>query len=431
MTDSSQQPAQQTRRVPRHAHMRHDSMRALGDNTKGTQVSNARSQTTRSHTTKAATPAGKTQAGSAAQRSANNRVAARTSAAQSQQIARETQNRFALNKLIYIAGAVVVILIAAILINILSPQETTSNVQNAGTTVSVTIADGSGATDIAKTLYDAHIIDSQEEFLKAVQSQNAQSTMKSGAYSLVAGGSLQNIVQQLVAGPNSTEGKLTVAEGLTVQKTAEVVEQTLGISKDEFIAQAKASNYVTDYPFLQGVQDDSLEGFLFPKTYDFSVKEKSADAVIRAMLSQYQTEMQKLDFTTAKSMLKSKYNQDLSDYDIIKIASIIEKEALNDDDRIKVSSVIYNRLKIGMKLESDATMGYVTGGAVTAADLKTQSPYNTYLNAGLTPTPICNPSLASITAALNPADTNYYYFWITQDEHVFSTTYEEHQKNYS
>ena len=110
------------------------------------------------------------------------------------------------------------------------------------------------------------------------------------------------------------------------------------------------------------------------------------------------------------------------------MASIIEREALTDEQRLNVSSTFYNRLKVDMPLQSDATMMYVTGGEVTADDLQTDSPYNTYLNPGLTPTPICSPSIESIQAALEPANTDYFYFFINENVHQFSETYEEHQQ---
>lgn len=240
------------------------------------------------------------------------------------------------------------------------------------------------------------------------------------------------MIAQLIEGPNTTDNQLTIPEGLTVAQTAARVQDALGISSDDFLAQAKASNYVDDYPFLADAQDDSLEGFLCPKTYDFSGKDVTADTVIRAMLDQYEAEVASLDFATAEASIKSTYGVDMSDYDIIVMASIIEREAVTADDRPLVSSVFYNRLAAGMDLQSDATMAYVTGGEVTADDLKTESPYNTYLNAGLTPTPICSPSLASIQAALSPASTDYYYFYIVEDGtrsvHAFSETYEQHQQ---
>ena len=299
---------------------------------------------------------------------------------------------------------------------------------NQGMQVEVVIDDGSGAIAIASKLEDAGVIASSDDFVAEVRKQGADSSLKSGAYMFTVGQSFDSIIDQLVSGPNSTSGAFTIPEGLTVSQAAAVVSQTFSsISSDDFLAQAKASNYVADYPFLADAQDDSLEGFLCPKTYNFSGKSNvTADDVIRAMLDQYKSDVMSLDFDSAKSLIKDRYGIDMSDYDFLKLASIIEREAVTDSQRPKVSSTFYNRLKIGMALQSDATMMYVTGGEVTADDLKRESPYNTYLNSGLTPTPICSPSIDSIKAALSPDETDYLYFYITQTDEWFSATYDEH-----
>lgn len=303
----------------------------------------------------------------------------------------------------------------------------------AGKTVTVNIPEGSGGTAIAQSLYDAGVISDKEAFATEVKRQEADSKLKSGTYVFVTGGDVAEVVSRLVTGPNSSKGTVTVAEGLTVKKTAKVVGESLGISTEDFLEQAKASNYSARYAFLANAQNDSLEGFLYPTKYDFgSEKNVTADTVIKAMLDKYQSEVASLDFASAEAAIKSQYGVTMSDYDIIKLASIIEREAISEDDRGKVASVFYNRLKAGMPLQSDATMSYVTGGEVTADDLKAQSPYNTYLNKGLPPTPICTPSLASIKAALSPDTTDYLYFLIIEkgdySNHTFSTTYEDHQK---
>lgn len=299
---------------------------------------------------------------------------------------------------------------------------------NQGMQVEVVIDDGSGAIAIGSKLEDAGVIASSDDFVAEVRKQGADSSLKSGAYMFTVGQSFDSIIDQLVSGPNSTSGAFTIPEGLTVSQAAAVVSQTFSsISSDDFLAQAKASNYVADYPFLADAQDDSLEGFLCPKTYNFSGKSNvTADDVIRAMLDQYKSDVMSLDFDSAKSLIKDRYGIDMSDYDFLKLASIIEREAVTDSQRPKVSSTFYNRLKIGMALQSDATMMYVTGGEVTADDLKRESPYNTYLNSGLTPTPICSPSIDSIKAALSPDETDYLYFYITQTDEWFSATYDEH-----
>ena len=331
------------------------------------------------------------------------------------------------------AGLLVVLLVAFFLV----PRCTsalfgeTQKVES-GKLVSVRIPDGASGADIARVLYQAGVIANEREFKDAVHAKGAESSMKSGTFELTCGDSLDNIVSILSAGSNSTANRITVAEGLTLQKTAAAVEQQTSISASDFLAQAKASNYVSSYPFLAEAANDSLEGFLYPKTYDFDGREVTADAIIRDMLDQYAVEIADVDLAGARSKIKSAYNLDLTNYDILKVASIIEREAISDTDRPLVASAIYNRLRDGMALQSDATMGYVTGGEVTAEDLTKESPYNTYLNQGLTPTPICTPGLEALKAAADPATTNYKYFLIIENgsysNHTFSETYEEHER---
>jgi UPF0755 protein len=334
-----------------------------------------------------------------------------------------------------VVGLIAVVLVALgvfVVPRVLSAVFGESQSIERGRTVTVTIPDGSLGSDIAKILYDAGVIANQQEFIRTVHSLGAESSMKSGSFHFVAGEDLEDIIRQLSEGSNADVGRLSIAEGLTLDKTASAIESQLGISRDEFLSQAKASSYVSSYPFLSEAQNDSLEGFLYPKTYDFDGQEVSAESVTRAMLDQYKLEVDSLDLDTAQAALKSTYGVSLSDYDILKVASIIEKEAVSESDRPLVSSVIYNRLRADMPIQSDATMGYVTKGEVKAEDLTVESPYNTYLNHGLVPTPICSPSLASIQAAANPPQTNYLYFLIIEENgysnHTFSETYEQHQQ---
>lgn len=298
----------------------------------------------------------------------------------------------------------------------------------AGEQVVVTVPDGADGATIAKLLVENHVLSDENVFYQEVQKQNADASLKSGSYQFVTGATPSEVVKQLVSGPNATEFQLKLAEGLTVKRTAASVEEQLGVSADEFLEQAKASNYVDEYEFLGNVGEDSLEGFLFAKTYDFGGKDMNADTVIRTMLDQYKLEVSTLDMESARAEIRDRYGIEISDYGLLRVASIIEKEAVTDEDRPLVASVIYNRLAIGMAIQSDATMAYETGGEVTADDLQTESPYNTYLNTGLTPTPICSPSLPSIEAAMAPADTKYFYFFINENVHQFSETYEEHQQ---
>lgn len=333
-----------------------------------------------------------------------------------------------------IAGVVVGVALIALLAVVVVPRLFGNNASTSGDTqevvagnqVTISVPDGSGADVVAQLLYDNGVIASKSEFLATVRRTQTEASLKSGAYTLVTGDSLENIVNLLTTGPNAMAGALTVPEGYTISQIAAAVEQTLGISADDFTAQAKASNYAADYPFLADVSNDSLEGYLFPKTYSFPDEGVTADTVIRAMLDQYQTEVAGIDFDAAVAAIQERYGVSVNEDDIVTMASVIEREAANDDQRTTVASVFYNRLEDNMMLQSDATLVYELGRQVTADDLKVDSDYNTYTRYGLPPTPICSPSLSSIQAAAYPADTEYLYFYLDGDYSAFSVTYDEH-----
>lgn len=332
----------------------------------------------------------------------------------------------------YVMAALAVVALLVVIATVMAYLNSRSqdNAQTASITagehIKVTIPSGANAARIAQLLVQEHVISDGKAFLSAIQKQDVASKIKSGTYELVAGSDYQQLIDRLIQGPNSSENALVVPEGFTVDKLADLVSQQFGISRDDFLAQAKASNYVDEFPFLKDAQNDSLEGFLWPKTYDFSSTTPTSDAIIKLMLTQYKTETANLDFEGAQQNIKQQYGITMSRYDFIKLASIIEKEALIDEDRPLIASVMFNRLKADMPLQSDATMGYVTKGKVTPQDLKSNSPYNTQNKKGFPPTPICSPGMASLSAAMLPATTDNYYFWITKDEHKFSKTYDEH-----
>ena len=165
-----------------------------------------------------------------------------------------------------------------------------------------------------------------------------------------------------------------------------------------------------------------LEGYLFPDTYQFYVSMEASSAINKLLNNFY------LKYNN--DMISQTEKMGLTVQDIVTVASIIEKEAKLEEDRAYVASVIYNRLVNGMSLGMDSTILYLYQdheGEPTAEMLADNSPYNTHLNVGLPPTPICNPGLASITAALNPAESNYYYFYAEPDSDklIFFTSYEE------
>lgn len=296
----------------------------------------------------------------------------------------------------------------------------------AGMEVSVTIPEGASGDTIASLLSDARVIDNPKDYYAAVNKLDAALSVKPGDYLLYTGQDPEDVVRQLVDGPNVEGTKLVVQEGLTLAQTAANVEAVYGIPVDEFTAQAKASNYVDDYPFLEGAYNDSLEGFLYPKTYTLG-QDPSADDVIRALLDQFEKETAGLGLDEGST--------GLSLQQIVSMASLIERETAVADERPLVASVIYNRLAIDMPLQIDAAIVYARGGgnqAVSYADLEIDSPYNVYKNLGLTPGPICSPSVSSIEAALHPADTDYLYYVASpamDGTHRFSSDYNQFLKD--
>jgi len=216
----------------------------------------------------------------------------------------------------------------------------------------------------------------------------------------------------------------------SVKQTAEIVAEASGgaISADAFISAASnASTYAKDYPFLEDAGTNSLEGFLFPKTYPIDA-DSTADSLIRGMLEQYKQETAGLDWSYPESM-------GLSHYDVVKLASIIEKES-DASHRATVASVFYNRIVGGMPLQSDATVAYVVGHDPTPEDVATENEYNTYFVYGLNiPTPINSPSLECLQAVCKPETTNYLYFYFEPDssgnmQYHFTETYEDHRSTF-
>ena len=293
-----------------------------------------------------------------------------------------------------------------------------------GDTVQIIVEEGEGTRSVANKLVDAGLLTKASEFNNRVAALGAENTIQPGVYTLTGGMTVDQILTTLQTPVPSV--MFTIPEGYTIAQIAQVVSDvTEGrISVDEFKAQASnASVYAGKYPFLEEVGTNSLEGYLFPKTYPIT-DQSTADTVIRMMLDQFVKETAGLSYQYATE-------HGLTRYDVVKLASIIERET-DDSYRSTVSSVLYNRLAIDMMLQADATLAYVLGGEPTPEDLKSDNPYNTYTHYGLPPTPIGSPSLDSLQAACAPEKTDYLYFYIAPDEtgtvqHYFSVTYEEHQ----
>ncbi len=236
------------------------------------------------------------------------------------------------------------------------------------------------------------------------------------------------------------EVQVTTIEGWNVKEVAqELADKELFSAEDFLSAQEKFD--LSAYPLIASSKParTSLEGFLFPDTYRFN-KSSTPDMVLEKMLDDFTMRVEKLGVTTDKEKytIPAFEQYPMTFYEVLTLASVIEKESGGkgpmslDDERALIAGVFYNRLAIGKALESDATVNYVTGKtnvSTTAADRDTNSPYNTYKYPGLPPGPICNPSLSSIKAALQPKDSDYFYFFHRQPsgEVVFSKNFEEHK----
>ena len=295
--------------------------------------------------------------------------------------------------------------------------------------VVVNIPSGSGTDSIADILSDAKLIKNKLVFKINVKMSGKASQFKAGEYQFDQSYTNGEIINDIAAGKIYHSGpKVTVKEGATsIEIIDELVKKNLGTKENYEKLINNPDEFRDKYEFLKDKNIKSLEGFLYPSTY-FCTEGESEREVISRMLNKFD-EMYK--YKIKPEMDKHK---DLNFYDVMKMASIIEKEAVVDKDRPLISSVFYNRLAKDMPLQSDATIQYAfkeRKKVVTYEDLKIESPYNSYKYKGLPPTPIANPSWESIEAAINPVETDYLYFVAKTDggENNYAKTYEEHLKN--
>ena len=284
----------------------------------------------------------------------------------------------------------------------------------------VTIPTGASGADVAALLKKEGVIRSTLAFRVLAKLRHASSGFQAGKYRLQTNMTISAVLEALKKGPFVETVRATFPEGLTVKETARRVEDQLGINASAFVKAATNGKWTLSPYLPEGT--GTVEGFLYPSTYDF-FKNATADDVVQRLLSQFKTEVAALPWGNAKAL-------GLSDYEIVTVASLIEAETRFDVDRPKVAAVIYNRLKQGMHLEFDTTIQYALGkrkAKITFDDLKVKSPYNTYLHGGLPPTPITSPRLASLAAALNPAKADYLYFLAIDDagHEKFTSSYAE------
>lgn len=302
-----------------------------------------------------------------------------------------------------------------------------------GQEATVVVEQGSGAKAIGELLVEKKLVGSASDFTKRVSEMGVESQLKPGTYTFAGGTSLDDIVRQIAAGPDMGNA-LTIPEGYKLSEIAAAVATASEgrITAEAFTAAASdASVYAASYSFLADAGTNSLEGFLFPKTYAVA-DDATADSLVRMMLDQFQKETASLDWSYPQS-------QGLSIYDAVNLASIVEKESSGDEQiRAKVAAVFYNRLETTGEpsygfLQSDATTAYEVGHDPTPEEVHAETPYSTYTNKGLPPTPICSPSLDCLKAVCAPDQESLgkYFFYFEGDSYYFTETYEDHMNTFS
>jgi UPF0755 protein len=250
--------------------------------------------------------------------------------------------------------------------------------------------------------------------------EGSDTPIKHGAYELFRGLSARELLHLLLQGPSrhltANQYKITIPEGLSISQTDELLE-----ADGAFVEAARNS----DSMGRLGILADTLEGFLMPNTYFFDEKPEPP-ALVERMVDQFEKDYEIL-------LAQNPGAQHLDKIHVVTIASLVERETRVEEERSLVAQVVYNRLKMDMPLQLDSTLQYILnkyGQRMLNQDREAQSPYNTYLNRGLPPGPICSPGISSLRAAMAPADVPFLYFVSNADgrTHTFSATLEEHNR---
>jgi peptidoglycan lytic transglycosylase G len=304
-----------------------------------------------------------------------------------------------------------------------------------GRSYTISIADTDEPADVAQKLDDAGIINSQTYFKTRLRIINKD--LAPGAYRLQKGMTVSEIVDAITSdeSPQRTDPNapltITVIEGWRTEQIAEELVNLGWTGTAESFVDA-ARNYPSDsYAFLADrPEGSSLEGYLFPDTYEFKADSAPED-IIQAMLDNF-------DVKVTEDMRVRASEMGLSLQQVLTFASLVEREAQVADERPIIADVYLKRFEEGWELEADPTVQYVVGNSenwwpeLSEDDLFAESPYNTYQNIGLPPGPIANPGYSSIRSVLFPTDSPYYFFFARADgsgTHLFATTSEEQQQN--
>ena len=293
----------------------------------------------------------------------------------------------------------------------------------------VEIVSGDNISVVADKLKTSGIIKYPTAFRLYSKFCGYDTSIQIGSFEFLKGDGYENIFSVLNESHYRESVSVTFPEGYTVEQMIEEMVSKGLCSREEFYNAVNNDYYPYDYLPEAGTEN-RLEGFLYPDTYSIFLDD-SAHNIIEKLIARF-------DDVITENGIKEKAEQSgLSFYDAITLASIIQKEGSLVSEFPLISSVFHNRMDIGMKLQSCATVNYILPDdekkfILTYEDMAIDNPYNTYLYSGLTPTPISNPGIDAIIAAVEPADTDYLYFVAKNDgtgSSAFAETYEEHLEN--
>lgn len=302
--------------------------------------------------------------------------------------------------------------------------------------VRLTIPPGVGSGQIAQLLETNGLIRDARVFRYYLIYKKQGARFQAGEYAMATGMALDDIIAKLNAGDTIEEETLrfTIPEGFTVLQIADKLEGQPGFERQTFLDLANGKTKTAELKWVSDIPDTPglahrLEGYLFPETYALKLGSTTEEMVLR-MASELDRKLAALPPDWPDKLKQS----GLTFHQIMTVASLIEREVVDDEERPIVASVIYNRIKSHMKLQIDATVQYALDKPkekLYEKDLLVDSPYNTYKIDGLPPGPIASPSLKSIQAALYPAQTKYLFYVTKSDgtqKHNFAETYEQHLK---
>jgi UPF0755 protein len=323
--------------------------------------------------------------------------------------------------LVVLAGLVAGIVVGGkALINLVNPPSEDFAGQGTGS-VEVRIAVGDTLSDIARTLVDDGVIASVGPFIEAAETEPAATGIQPGVYAMRSQMSGQAALDLLLDPATRLFSRVTIPEGFTVQAVLERLAEATQTPLEELQAAAADPAALG----LPAYANGSLEGYLFPATYDFTPDDEPVD-MLRAMVAKF------TESATGLQLEQRAAAAGRSVHDVITVASMVQSETRLDEERPDVAQVVYNRLGQGIPLGIDAALAYglqKNGNELTVTDLQTDSPYNTRTRAGLPPTPISSPGEASIEAALAPSTGDLLYYVLESEDgrHFFTADYAEFQ----